>query len=168
MRATIASRPAAALTLTAALTACGGGPDDGTRSEPVPHWEQGVGFAEVAEELKVSVPPIATDRKGARQAGFQDDVLLLAFVLPDTGVPGFVGELAPQDPLVRRKRAVADPADYRPTTPFGHLGLPEPETLDGVLAGPVCAPCAGDLDELEIVVAPLGGGRSRVYLRGTD
>ncbi|WP_190219130.1 hypothetical protein [Streptomyces griseosporeus] len=118
--------------------------------------------------MGVPVPAAATARKGARQVGFQDDVLLLAFVLPDRDVNGFIAALAPQDPLVHRERAVADPAGFHPTTPFGHLGLPEPETLDGVLAGPVCAPCAGKLDELEVVVAPLGGGRSRVYLRGVD
>ncbi|MFF9620250.1 hypothetical protein [Streptomyces griseosporeus] len=153
------------LALAAVLTACGKGADDDSRS---PHWENGVRFDQVAEKLGITVPATATDRKGARQRGFQDDVLLLAFVLPDAGVDGFVDALAPENPLVHRKRALTDPADYRPTTPFAHLGLPEPETLDGVLAGPVCAPCRGELDELEVVVAPLGGGRSRVYLRGVD
>ncbi|MBM4824575.1 MULTISPECIES: hypothetical protein [Streptomyces] len=156
------------MTLTATLVACGSGERGDTRAGRVPYWVEGVGFAHVAEESGIDVPAAASERRGARQVGFQGDVLLLAFVLPDRDVNGFIAALAPQDPLVHRERAVADPAGFHPTTPFGHLGLPEPETLDGVLAGPVCAPCAGKLDELEVVVAPLGGGRSRVYLRGVD
>lgn len=88
------------LALAAVLTACGKGADDDSRS---PHWENGVRFDQVAEELGITVPATATDRKGARQRGFQDDVLLLAFVLPDAGVAGFVDALAPENPLVHRK-----------------------------------------------------------------
>ncbi|MEV5337453.1 hypothetical protein AB0K93_03070 [Streptomyces sp. NPDC052676] len=128
---------------------------------------KGVGFARVAEDLGVSVPRAATERVGARQKGFQDDVLLLAFVLPAGEVDRFVDGLAPENELIRREKAAA-PAGYEPTAPFAHLGLAEPETLDGVTTGPVCAPCAGQLDSLDITVAPVGKDRSRIYLRGID
>jgi hypothetical protein len=134
----------------------------------VPYWEKGVGFTQVAEQLGVTVPETATEGKGARQKGFQDDVLLLAFVLPDSAVDGFVDGLEPENELIQRKKAVASATDLEPTAPFAHLGLPEPETLDGVTAGPVCTPCAGELNSLEITVAPLGGGSSRIYLLGVD
>ncbi|MEV5434806.1 hypothetical protein AB0K80_02055 [Streptomyces sp. NPDC052682] len=145
--------------------------DAGSRSDSggqrVPYWVKGVGFTRVAQDLGVTVPRTATQRLGARQKGFQDDVLLLAFVLPAGEVDGFVDGLDPEHQPVHRKRAAA-PAGYEPTAPFAHLGLAEPETLDGVTAGQVCAPCDGELDSLDITVAPAGKDRSRIYLRGID
>jgi hypothetical protein len=152
----------------AVLAGCGGGADAGSRTDTVPYWEKGVGFTQVAEQLGVTVPQSAMERKGARQKGFQDDALLLAFVLPKGEVDGFVDTLAPENELVHRKKAVASATAYEPTTPFAHLGLPEPETLDDVRTGTVCMPCAGELNELEIVVAPLENDRSRIYLLGVD
>jgi hypothetical protein len=133
----------------------------------VPYWVKGAGFTRVAADLGVTVPRAATERVGARQKGFQDDVLLLAFVLPAGEVDGFVDGLAPENELVQRQKAAAS-AGYEPTAPFAHLGLAEPETLDDVTTGPVCAPCAGELNSLDITVAPVGEGRSRIYLRGID
>ncbi|MEV7283994.1 hypothetical protein AB0O01_05410 [Streptomyces sp. NPDC093252] len=153
------------------LAACGGADGSGDRAsgrQEAPYWAEGVTFARVAELLRVTVPGTATERTAAVQRGFQDDGLLLAFVLPEAETGRFVAGLAPEQPLVRRAEAAFTAAEYRPTTPFAHLGLPEPETLDEVTTGPVCAPCGGDLNSLEVTVAPLDGDRARIYLRGVD
>ncbi|MET8829920.1 hypothetical protein ABZX40_30485 [Streptomyces sp. NPDC004610] len=171
---TAATAALAALTL-AGCTGTGTVPADGSGDrtagagrQEVPYWEEGVDFARVAGFLRVTVPETATDRKAAVQRGFQDDGLLLAFVVPEAQADRFVAGLEPEQPLVRRAEAAFTAAEYWPTTPFARLGLPEPETLDGVTTGPVCAPCGGDLNALEVTVAPLDGGRARIYLRGVD
>ncbi|MEU9338242.1 hypothetical protein AB0D49_34690 [Streptomyces sp. NPDC048290] len=159
----------AALAVVLALTGCGeGDPAGDAGRQQVPYWADGVRFDEVARVLGVTVPAGATARAAARQRGFQGDGLLLAFVVPRAVADRFVAGLEPEEPLVERAVAAHPSGEYRPVTPFARLGLPEPETLDGVTAGPVCAPCAGELDSLEVTVAPLDGHRARIYLRGVD
>ncbi|MEV6698971.1 hypothetical protein AB0M68_17545 [Streptomyces sp. NPDC051453] len=122
--------------------------------------------AEAGDQMHVPIPDEATDRRAAHQNGFQDDGLLLAFTVPTARVDAFLTRLAPEQPLTHRAEALT--RSVKPMTPFAHLGLKEPETLADVRGGPVCAPCAGELNSLEVAVHPLDAQRSRVYLRGVD
>ncbi len=162
-----------AAVLAGLMAGCGGATaHDGARDAPrspgrqVPYWLDGAAPPAVAQQLHVAVPATATEVRAAHQKGFQDDGLLLAFVLPSSEVDGFVAQLAPERPLRTRQEPVA--GAVKPTTPFAHLGLPEPESLPDVREGQVCAPCQGDLNSLDVAVARAGEGTSRVYLRGTD
>jgi hypothetical protein len=135
----------------------------------VPYWVEGTTPARVAQRMNLSIPPRAADVRAAQQRGFQDDGLLLAFTLPEAETEALIRELDPDTPLTHRARPLAS-VDKRkpPTTPFAHLGLPEPEALADVTEGPVCLPCQGDLDWLNIAVHPLGTRLNRVYLSGAD
>ncbi|MFF4456374.1 hypothetical protein [Streptomyces goshikiensis] len=132
----------------------------------VPYWMDGVTVESVAKTLQVQVPSTATEAKAAYQKGFQDDGLLLSFVLPTGAVDGFLTQLKPERPLRLREQPFV--GEGKTTTPFSHLGLPEPESLAGVREGVVCAPCEGDLNTLEVAVARVDDHDSRVYLRGVD
>ncbi|MYS42841.1 hypothetical protein [Streptomyces sp. SID8499] len=118
--------------------------------------------------MRTTIPARATDVRAAYQKGFQDDGLLLAFTLPKEDTEAFVRELRPDSPLSHRAHALSSAGDGEPTTPFAHLGLPEPEALADVTEGPVCAPCQGDLNSLSAAVHPIDAQHSRVYLRGVD
>jgi hypothetical protein len=120
----------------------------------------------VAGTLNVQVPAVATDAKAAHLQGLQDDGLIMAFVLPTGEVDTFVAQLKPEEPLSLRAQPL--PRNVNPSTPFSHLGLPEPDLLAGVREGQVCAPCEGDLNWLKVAVAQVDDRTSRVYLIGAD
>jgi hypothetical protein len=132
----------------------------------VPYWMDGVTVESVARTLQVQLPGTATEAKAAYQKGFQDDGLLLSFVLPTEAVEGFLTQLKPERPLRLREQPFV--GEGKPTTPFSHLGLPEPDLLAKVLEGQVCAPCDGDLNWLKVAVAQVDDRTSRVYLSGVD
>lgn len=134
----------------------------------VPYWAPGATPEKVAGDLHITIPPNATDRRAAYQKGFQDDGLLLAFTLPTADTEPFLKKLAPENPLSHRAKPLPSADDVKPTTPFAHLGLKEPETLPDVTEGPVCGPCQGDLNSLSVAVHPIDSRHSRVYLRGVD
>ncbi|MFE3069184.1 hypothetical protein [Streptomyces sp. NPDC059247] len=148
--------------------AAGDGSRDVSRSpgRQVPYWLDDVTPEAVARQLNVRLPASATDARAAHQKGFQDDGLLLSFVLPAIEVDGFVARLAPERPLRARSRPVA--GAVKPMTPFTRLGLPEPESIADVREGQACAPCQGDVDSLNIAVVGVDGRTSRIYLRATD
>ncbi|MFI9777700.1 hypothetical protein ACIHCV_23805 [Streptomyces sp. NPDC051956] len=151
----------------AVLTACSSGTaHDADPHRQVPNWKSGVTPADIGDRMHVRIPTEATDRRAAYQNGFQDDGLLLAFTLRTARVDAFLSGLAPEQELTHRAEPLAE--TVKPTTPFAHLGLKEPETLADVRGGPVCAPCAGELNSLEVAVHPIDAQRSRVYLRGVD
>lgn len=126
----------------------------------------GVTVESVARTLQVQVPSTATEAEAAHQKGFQDDGLLLSFVLPTDAVDGFLTQLKPERPLRLRQEPLV--GEGKKTTPFSHLGLPEPDSLAGVREGVVCAPCKGDLNALEVAVARVDDHSIRVYLSGVD
>ncbi|WP_326574706.1 hypothetical protein OG889_06805 [Streptomyces sp. NBC_00481] len=159
----------AALCLTGpALAACSAtaGSDAADRSGEVLDWDDKATPATVSRQMNLDLPANATDKRAARQNGFQDDGLLLVFTLPTSGVDGFVERLGPESEL--RQRDEPRESVAKPMTPFSHLGLPEPESLPDVREGQVCAPCDGDLNSLAIAMHRLDDGKSRVYLRAVD
>ncbi|MEV6580587.1 hypothetical protein AB0M92_20745 [Streptomyces sp. NPDC051582] len=129
-----------------------------------PHWKEGATVESVAAELQVQVPATATDARAAHQEGFQDDGLILAFVLPNDAVEGFLAQLEPRDPLRLREQPHKD--TLNPTTPFSHLGVPDPDLLGAVREGTVCGPCKSKLMAVSVAVARVDDQSSRVYLRG--
>ncbi|WP_150528329.1 hypothetical protein [Streptomyces vinaceus] len=150
----------------AALLGGCSGAGGGRDIRDAPSWEEGATVESVAQTLRVHVPPTATDARAAHQKGFQDDGLILAFVVPAGEVDGFLGQLRPERPLRLREQPWA--AEGKPATPFARLGLPEPESLANVREGQVCAPCGDELEWLKVAVAPVDDRSSRVYLRGAD
>ncbi|WMX44395.1 hypothetical protein RGF97_05350 [Streptomyces roseicoloratus] len=132
----------------------------------VSHWVDTATVESVAETLHVQVPATATEAKAAHLAGLQDDGLIMAFVLPTAEVDDFVAQLKPEEPLSLREQPLA--RNTNPSTPFSHLGLPEPDLSAKVREGQVCAPCEDDLDWLKIAVTKVDAHTSRVYLSGAD
>jgi hypothetical protein len=168
-RIVLAAGAVVALCLTGPLlSACSGATESGAadRTSEVPGWDETATPATVSRQMNIDLPSKAADIRAARQNGFQDDGLLLAFTLPTSGVNAFVEQLRPERELRQRdepRKSVA-----KPMTPFSHLDLPEPESLPDVREGQVCAPCGGDLNSLAIAVHRLGDSESRVYLRAVD
>ncbi|MDX3312407.1 hypothetical protein P1S61_25700 [Streptomyces sp. ME08-AFT2] len=133
------------------------------RTSEVPGWDDSATPVTVSRQMNIDPPSKAADERAARQNGFQDDGLLLAFTLPAPGVNGYVEQLRPEREL--RQRDEPRESVATPMTPFSHLGLPEPESLPDVREGQVCAPCGGDLNSLAIAVHRLDDRESRIYLR---
>ncbi|MFH7598330.1 hypothetical protein WDV06_25020 [Streptomyces racemochromogenes] len=131
----------------------------------MPYWREEVTVGEVVQRLQVGVPASASDLRSAYQKGFQDDALLLAFVLPTADVDAFLAQLKPQEPVKARTKSFAGP---EPVAPFAHLGLPEPDSVPGVRTAQVCAPCAGEVDFMHVAVVRLDEKSSRVYLQAVD
>ncbi|MGW7265979.1 hypothetical protein [Streptomyces sp. NPDC054842] len=150
------------------LVACSGPPESGAvdRTGEVPGWDDKATPATVGRQMNVDLPSRAADIRAARQNGFQDDGLLLAFTLPTSAVHGFVEKLRPEREL--RQRDEPRKSAAKPATPFSYFGLPEPESLPDVREGQICAPCGGDLNSLSIAVHRLDDGESRVYLKAVD
>ncbi|MEU3050487.1 hypothetical protein [Streptomyces sp. NPDC006984] len=157
--------------LTALVAGCSGAAESRTpatdrSSGQVSHWVDTATVESVAETLHVRIPATATEAKAAHLAGLQDDGLIMAFVLPTAEVDAFVAQLKPEEPLSLRKQALA--RNTNPSTPFSHLGLPEPDLSAKVREGQVCAPCEDNLDWLKIAVTQVDARTSRVYLSGAD
>ncbi|MEE1791112.1 hypothetical protein PUR28_10080 [Streptomyces sp. BE308] len=74
----------------------------------------------------------------------------------------FVARLKPEAPLGLRERPLARRTN--PSTPFSHLGLPEPDLLARVREGQVCAPCEDNLNWLKVAVVQVDDRTSRVHL----
>jgi hypothetical protein len=168
-RVLLAAGAVTALCLTGpALAACSATAQSGAadRTGEEPDWDDKATPATVSRQMNIDLPSKATDTRAARQNGFQDDGLLLAFTLPTSGVDGFVERLRPEREL--RQRDEPRESVAKPMTPFSHLGLPEPESLADVREGQVCAPCGGDLNSLAVAVHRLDDSKSRVYLRAVD
>lgn len=164
-----------AVLLTGLVAGCSGAAGNGTPAAPrsadrstgrVSHWVDGATVESVAGTLRVQVPAAATESKAAHLEGLQDDGLIMAFVLPTAEVDGFVAQLEPEQPLGLRAQPL--PRITNPSTPFSHLGLPEPDLLAKVREGQVCAPCEGNLNWLKVAVAQVDDRTSRVYLSGVD
>ncbi|WP_060179409.1 hypothetical protein [Streptomyces sp. IMTB 1903] len=167
-------RPALAggVAMLAGLVAgCSGATGNGTPAADrsagqVSHWVDGATVESVAKTLHVRLPAAATEAKAAHWEGLQDDGLIMAFVLPTDEVDTFVAQLKPEQPLSLREQPLT--RNTNPSTPFSHLGLPEPDLLARVREGQVCAPCEDNLNWLKVAVAQVDDRTSRVYLRGVD
>ncbi|MGW8763327.1 hypothetical protein ACWGN5_12600 [Streptomyces sp. NPDC055815] len=114
--------------------------------------------------MKVEVPAGSTEGNGAVRANPQEDVYLLSFVTEANTAVRIAEDLRTEKPL--RTKAVALPPDQEL---FGHLGLPEPQTLKGARWAGVCPPCVkdhrrGSVQWIDVYVYDVTGGKARVYL----
>ncbi|MFF8483998.1 hypothetical protein ACGFZG_01615 [Streptomyces antibioticus] len=149
------------------LASCSGTDVGGSRAsdERWPQWDETANAAEVSEFMKVAVPEGATEAKGAVQVNPREDVYLLSFVTSEENAEEIAKDLRSEEPLEDRK------ADFAPQGErFGHLGLPEPETVEGARWVGVCPPCVGDkrrskMQWIEVYVQTLDADRARVYLQ---
>ncbi|MGO4630212.1 hypothetical protein AB4225_04600 [Streptomyces sp. 2RAF24] len=154
------------LTLLAAallVSSCSTGGRDAAR-DPYPYWEKGAGAPEAAAFMKVRVPAGATEVKGAVQANPREDVYILSFVTEAGEAVRIADDLRSEKPT--QTKAADLPPDEEV---FGHLGLPEPQTLKGARWAGVCPPCVGDSRRrtvawIDVYVYDLAGGAARVYL----
>ncbi|MFI5828396.1 hypothetical protein ACIA6C_14150 [Streptomyces sp. NPDC051578] len=90
----------------------------------------------------------------------------MAFLLPTGEVDGFVAQLQPEVPLSLREQPLA--RNTNPSTPFSHLGVPEPDLLAKVRESQVGAPSKDNLNWLKVAVVQVNGRTSRVHLSGVD
>lgn len=153
-----------ALAASMLLNACSAADGDRVTRDPYPYWEQGAGAPEAADFMKVDVPAAATEVKGAVQANPQEDIYLLSFVTDAEKAVRIAKDLRSEKPI--HTKAVDLPPDQEL---FGHLGLPEPQTLKGARWAGVCPPCVKDqrrrnVQWIDVYVYDMAGGRARVYL----
>ncbi|MEU6679180.1 hypothetical protein [Streptomyces sp. NPDC046925] len=129
------------------------------------HWDRDAGADEASAFMGVAVPEGAAQLRGAVQVNPQEDVYLLSFVTGEKGAEGVAEALHSEEPLRARTAEAVPKAEL-----FGHLGLAEPQTLEGARWAGVCPPCVKDehrkkVQWIEIHVQALGSDRARVYLQ---
>lgn len=161
------ARTIVAATLVGLLGACSTGPDDQTGGGRSQYWDEKAGAPEAAAFMKVDIPTDATEVKGALQRNFQDDAYLLSFATTPKEAEDLGRQFEGQGPLEERA-PLATPIP--PGTPFTHLGLREPDTLQEVRWAGVCPPCVKDkqrkhIQWIEVYLEKLDADRTRVYLR---
>ncbi|QKW11139.1 hypothetical protein HUT18_24555 [Streptomyces sp. NA04227] len=113
--------------------------------------------------MKVTVPKDATETKGAIQVNPREDTYFLSFVTSEANAEKIAEDLHFEDPLKADQRGFN--AQGRP---FGHLGLPEPQTVKGARYAGVSPADVNDhrrkIRWIEIYVQTLKAERARVYL----
>ncbi|MER6994683.1 hypothetical protein [Streptomyces sp. NPDC000410] len=124
-----------------------------------------MGAPTASDFMKVKVPKGATEVKGAVQINPREDIHLLSFVTDEENAARIAEDLRSEEPLRTRKYMIPPTAEL-----FGHLGLDEPQTLEGVRWAGVCPPCVGDQRRsevawIEIYVHAGAQGKARVYLQ---
>ncbi|MFE0730385.1 hypothetical protein ACFW2X_19450 [Streptomyces antibioticus] len=156
----------AALAAVLFLVSCSGsGQDDRRATEGRDwQWDKKADAAETSAFMNVAVPEGATEAKGAIQLNPQEDIYLLTFVTSEKTAEAIAEDLLSEEPLRVRK------GDSAEGERFGHLGLPEPQTLKGVRWAGVCPPCVKDgrrskVQWIDIYVQTLKADRARVYLQ---
>lgn len=77
---------------------------------------------------RIRIPEAASDRRAAYKVGQRYDTGLLSFVLPSDAAKRYTGRLV-RNGTKMIGNSPPEKKDYRPPVAFGHLGLPEPETL---------------------------------------
>ncbi|MFE2013680.1 hypothetical protein [Streptomyces sp. NPDC059491] len=146
------------------LASCSTGSRDRVARDPYPYWEPGAGAREAADFMKVKVPTGATEVKGAVQVNPQEDVYILSFRTDRATAIEIATDLRPEKPPTAWNISVTPASEL-----FGHLGLPEPDTLKGSLRAGVCPPCAKDYRRrnvawVDIYIETLHADQARVYL----
>ncbi|MCX4393908.1 hypothetical protein [Streptomyces sp. NBC_01767] len=136
-------------------------------------WEDGATPAWMSGQMGIRIPEAASDRRAGHKGGQRYDTGLLSFVLPADEAETYTGR------LIRNGTKMIgnfhpEKKDYRPAAAFGHLGLPEPETLvEGLRKISLCP------DELttpegmylqrcvDLFTHEFEPGTTRIYVRST-
>jgi len=148
------------------LVSCSGSDQDRRRATEGRdwQWDEKAGASDASAFMNVAVPEGATQAKGAVQLNPQEDVYLLTFVTSEKTAEAIAEDLRSEEPLRVRK------GDSAEGERFGHLGLPEPQTLKGARWAGVCPPCVNDdrrrqVQWIDVYVETLEADRARVYLQ---
>ncbi|MFH9688075.1 hypothetical protein ACH4LE_17400 [Streptomyces sp. NPDC017413] len=136
-------------------------------------WEDGASPAWMSDQLGIRVPEGASDRRAGYRTGQRYDTGLLSFVLPSEEAETYTGRLIEKDTVMIENTHPAEKG-YRPAAAFGHLGLPEPETLvQGLRRTSLCpddlmTPEGTHLQRcVDLFAHELGAGTTRIYVRST-
>jgi hypothetical protein len=129
------------------------------------HWDKAAGAAEASAFMNVAVPKDATQSKGAVQINPQENIYLLSFVTNEKNAESIAEDLRSEEPLKVKTKDFAPEGER-----FGHLGLAEPQTLEGARWTGVCPPCVKDdrrkkVQWIDIYVQTLKADKARVYLQ---
>ncbi|MFH9609648.1 hypothetical protein [Streptomyces sp. NPDC017448] len=136
-------------------------------------WEEGATPAWMSDQLGIRIPEGASDRRSGYKTGRRYDTALLAFVLPSEDAERYTGRLIRSGTeMIGNSRP--EEKDYRPAAAFGHLGLPEPETLvQGLRKAGLCpdglaSPEGKYLQRcVDLFAHAFTPGTTRIYVRST-
>ncbi|WP_406145938.1 hypothetical protein [Streptomyces sp. NBC_01012] len=91
-------------------------------------WEDEATPAWMGDQMGIRIPDAASDRRAGYKVGERYDTGLLSFVLPGDEAETYTSRLI-RSGTKMIENLHPEEKDYRPAAAFGHLGLPEPETL---------------------------------------
>ncbi|MFJ6514744.1 hypothetical protein ACIQMO_14740 [Streptomyces sp. NPDC091406] len=136
-------------------------------------WEDGATPAWMSGQLGIRIPEGASDRRSGYKTGQRYDTGLLAFVLPSEDAERYTGRLI-RSGTEMIGNAHPEEKGYRPAAAFGHLGLPEPETLvQGLRQTSLCpddlaSPEGKNLQRcVDLFTHEFTPGTTRIYVRST-
>ncbi|MFJ1593298.1 hypothetical protein ACIOD0_24100 [Kitasatospora albolonga] len=136
-------------------------------------WEDGATPAWMSGRLGIRVPEGASDHRAGYKVGQRYDTGLLSFVLPSEEAETYTGRLVEKD-TVMIENSHPKEQGYRPAAAFGHLGLPEPETIVRNLR--MTSLCPDDLASpegtylqrcIDLFAHEFTPGTTRIYIRST-
>lgn len=136
-------------------------------------WKGGATPEWMSGQLGVRIPAGASQRRAGYKTGSRYDVGLLSFALPREEADAFLARLVPDDQdMIKNYHPEAK--GYAPSAGFGHLGLPEPETLAKGLRKINFCPDAATSPEgkrlrycVELYAHAFAPDRERLYVRST-
>ncbi|MEV5444349.1 hypothetical protein AB0N23_17695 [Streptomyces sp. NPDC052644] len=136
-------------------------------------WEDGATPAWMSERIGIRIPETASDRRAGYKVGERYDTGLLSFVLRSDEAAAYTGRLiSPGTTMIENFHPKKK--GWRPAAAFGHLGLPEPETLVQGLRK--TSLCPDDLETpegqylqrcIDLFTHEFKSGTTRVYIRST-
>ncbi|MFG3405810.1 hypothetical protein [Streptomyces sp. NPDC048142] len=136
-------------------------------------WEDGVTPAWMSGQLGIRIPEEASDRRAGYKTGQRYDTGLLSFILPSEEAERYTGRLIQRGTEMIGNSHPEEKA-YRPAAAFGHLGLPEPETLVQGLRKISLCPDGLTTPEgmylqrcVDLFAHELEPGTTRMYVRST-
>ncbi|MGW6283784.1 hypothetical protein [Streptomyces sp. NPDC055107] len=136
-------------------------------------WEDGATPGWMSGQLGIRIPEGASDRRAGYKVGQRYDTGLLSFVLTSEEAETYTGRLVGKG-TVMVGNSHPEEKGYRPAAAFGHLGLPEPETLvQGLRTTSLCpdgltTPEGTYLQRcVDLFVHELDADTTRIYVRST-
>ncbi|MFE6696764.1 hypothetical protein [Streptomyces sp. NPDC057718] len=136
-------------------------------------WEDGATPAWMSGQLGIRIPEAASDRRAGYKVGQRYDTGLLSFVLPSEEAETYTGRLIEKD-TVMTGNSHPEQEGYRPAAAFGHLGLPEPETLvqelrqTSLCPDGLASPEGKNLQRcVDLFAHEFAPGTTRIYIRST-
>ncbi len=136
-------------------------------------WEDGATPAWLSGQLGIRIPEGASDRRAGYKVGQRYDTGLLSFVLPSGDPETYTGRLIEKDTAMIENSHPKEKG-YRPAAAFGHLGLPEPETLvRGLRRSSLCPDALASPEGkylqrcVDLFAHEFTPGTTRIYVRST-